>query len=208
MARGRPGVVGAVLGLPLVAGGAYVWLAAPGGPAAVGPPLVGFGLFLLLVGLYIQFLGAPDPPALQEGEELLAVRRPAQYSAIVTTLIGLPLLAAGLYLLFGTRVPYIYPGLVGLAGVYLFSTGLHTYWRNTLTSYYVTSERIVMEYRFLSLKRNEIPFERVRGVEERRSAIDSLVGLGNVLVRSGGGADLEVEVRHVVDSTELAETVR
>ena len=178
------------------------------GLPAVVAPLVVFGAFLLAVGGYVQFLGAPDPPMLQEGEELLAVRQPAQYSAVVTALLGLPLIAAGLYLLFGTRVPYMYPGGVGLLGLYLFSNGVHTYWRNTLTSYYVTSERIVIEYRFLSLKRNEIPFERVRGVEERRSAVDSLVGLGNVLVRSGGGTDLEVKVRHVVDPTELAETVR
>jgi hypothetical protein len=167
MARGLPAVVGAVLGLPLIGAGGYAATTAAL-PSALGAPLAVFGAFLLLVGCYIQFLGAPDPPALQEGEELLAVRQPAQYSAIVTALLGIPLVGAGLYLLFGTRVPYMYPGGVGLLGLYLFSDGVHTYWRNTLTTYYVTSERIVTEYRFLSLKRNEIPFERVRGVGGRR----------------------------------------
>ena len=208
MARGYPGVVGAILGLPLVGAGAYVFLVQEQIPPTAGAPLALFGLFLLAVGLYIQFIGAPDPPTLQADEELLDTRDPAQRSAIVTTVLGLPFLGAALYLLFGTVLPYVYPTVAGAVGLYLFTTGIHTYWRNTLTTYYVTTDRIIKEYRFVSLLRNELPFEQVRGVEERRSVFESLVGLGNVLVRSGGGADLEVNVRNIYDSSEFADTVR
>ena len=208
MARGYPGVVGALLGLPLVGAGAYVFLAQEQIPPTVGIPLALFGLFLLAVGLYIQFIGAPEAPSLQNEEELLATRSPAQRSAIATAVIGIPFLGAALYLLFGTQLPYVYPTIAGAIGLYLFTTGIHTYWRNTLTTYYVTSERIIKEYRFVSLLRNELPFEQVRGVEERRSVFESLVGLGNVEVRSGGGADLEVNVRNIYDSSEFANTIR
>jgi hypothetical protein len=208
MARGYPGVVGAILGLPLVAVGAYVSLGQDAVPATVGIPLAAFGVFLLAIGLYVQFIGAPEPPQLQDHEELLATRTPAQRRSVVMTVIALPFLAGAVYLLFGTNLPYVYPTVAGLVGLYLFTTGTYTYWQNSLTTYYVTNERIITEYRFISLIRNELPFEQVRGVEERRSAIESLVGLGNVLVRSGGGATLEVNVRSIYDPSEFAETIR
>ncbi|MFC7078786.1 PH domain-containing protein [Halorussus caseinilyticus] len=93
-------------------------------------------------------------------------------------------------------------------GLYAFSSGLYTYWTNSLTTYYVTSRRIIKEYRFLSLVRREIPREKVRGVQERKSAIEALVGLGNVLVASGGGRSLEIRMRNMEQSESFADSIR
>jgi hypothetical protein len=50
--------------------------------------------------------------------------------------------------------------------------------------------------------------EKVRAVEERRSAFESLFGLGGVHVRAGSTGDLSVTVRSVYDSTAFADEIR
>jgi uncharacterized membrane protein YdbT with pleckstrin-like domain len=117
-------------------------------------------------------------------------------------------MAATGYLLFFTFRPYIYPIGTLFAGLYLLSTGLYAYWTNTLTTYYVTSQRLIKEYRFISLVRQELPFDKIRGVEERRSIWETMVGLGNVRVASGGGGTLELIVRNIYSPTEFADEVR
>ena len=72
----------------------------------------------------------------------------------------------------------------------------------------MTSRRLIKEYRFISLVREEVPFKKVRGVEERRSVWETLVGLGNVRVASGGGDTLEVIVNNIYTPTEFADQVR
>lgn len=97
----------------------------------------------------------------------------------------------------GGSAPAVRDGFLGLP---------LAYWTNTPTTYVVTNQHVLEEYRFLSLVRNEIPIDKVRSVEERRSPVESLVGLGNVTVRSGAGST--VTVRNVPDSTSFADVVR
>lgn len=202
-----PAVWSTILGLPFVLTGGWFYLSQTEYPPSLGLPFAFFGLFILLVGAYIHVV-SPSKPRLKEGEEILEVRHPTQRVALVKIAIGMPLLVATMYLLFFTTHPYVYPTSTLVVGLYYFSVGLHTYWTNTLTSYYVTTERIIKEYRFLSLIRQEIPHEMVRGVQERKSIIESLVGLGNVRVASGGGQSLEIIMANMNDSEGFADTIR
>lgn len=210
MARGLPAVWSALIAAPFVGGGAYVYLEdpTPTVPPDTGLPMAAFGLFVLAMGLYIQYVAAPDRPRMRDDEEIMDTRRPAQRAAIAKTVVGLAALVVAGYYLYLTTRPYVYPTVPFVVGLYLFSTGLFTYWTNSLTTYYVTNRRLIKEYRFISLVRQELPFEKVRGVEQRKSLWEALVGLGNVRVASGGGATLEIIVSNVYRSNRFADEIR
>jgi uncharacterized membrane protein YdbT with pleckstrin-like domain len=208
MARGLPVVWSTILGLPFIGTGVYTLTQETLAPSVVGLPFIGFGAFVILLCAYIHFVAAPDPPTMRDGEEILETRNPAQRAAAIKTVIGFVLLLVTSYLLFFTFQPYIYPITTLLIGLYLFSTGLYAYWTNTLTTYYVTNQRLIKEYRFISLVRQEVPFDKVRGVEERKSIWEAIVGLGNVRVASGGGVTLEIVIRNIYSPTDFADEVR
>lgn len=217
MTRGFPAAWSALFGAPFLALGAYVYafqsqypLAAnqPTTPSLAGVPLALFGLFVVALGVYVQFAGTPDEPTMRENEFVVDDRDPAQRGALLQTFLSVPFLAAGLDLLYFTDYPLVYPTLALAAGLYLFSTGIHRYWRNTLTAYVVTNRRVLQEYRFVSLARTEVPLEKVRAVEERQSVVDTLFGLGNVYVRAGATGNLSVTVRSVYDSAAFADEIR
>jgi hypothetical protein len=215
--RGRPAVWSAVFGAPFVAVGTYVYafqsrypLLAdqPSAPPVAGLPLALFGLFVVGLGLYVRFVDLPDEPTMRENERIVDERHPAQRSALARTAASVPFLAAGVNLLYFTTYPLVYPALALAVGLYLFSTGVHEYWRNTLTTYVLTDRRLMEEYRFVSLVRTEVPLEKVRAVRERRSFVDTLFGLGSVRVRAGASGDLGVAVRSIHESTGFADAIR
>jgi len=207
MTRGRPALWSTLLGLPFIVVGGWLYLGQADYPPTLGRPFAFCGAFVVGVGAYIQAVG-PSEPRLQDGESVIEKRRPTQRVALVKIALGLPLLAVTVFLLFFTHVPYVYPTVTLVAGLYFFSVGLHTFWTNTLTSYYVTTNRIIKEYRFLSQIRQEIPHSKVRGVQERKSLTESLVGLGNVRVASGGGQSLEIVMSNMERSGDFADSVR
>jgi hypothetical protein len=102
MARGLPAVWSTVLGLPFVAGGLHAVFGDTYVPSEAGLPFVGFGAFVVVLGLYIHYVAAPEPPTMREDERILETRNPAQRAAAVKTAIGFVLLAATGYLLFFT----------------------------------------------------------------------------------------------------------
>ena len=208
MARGLSAVWSTLLGVPFVAGGGYVYAAETNTPSEAGIPILIFGLFVIGLGAYIHAVAAPEPPTLRDGEEIIITRNTAQRAAAAKTVVGACFLVGAGYLLFFTFRPYVYPTSTGFVGLYFFSTGLHAYWTNTLTTYYVTNQRLIKEYRFISLVRQELPFGKVRGVEERKSIWEALVGLGNVRVASGGGGALEVVIRNIYSPTDFADEIR
>lgn len=207
MARGNPAIWSALLGVPFALAGVWLYVGQNQYPPLVGLPFVGFGLFIVAVGGYVHTV-SPSELRVADGEEIVATRHPTQRVATVKVAVGLPLLVATLYLLYFTRMPYVYPTVTLVIGLYLFSVGLYTYWTNSLTTYYLTTERVVKEYRFLSLVRQEVPRKKVRGVQERKSLTETLVGLGNVIVASGGGRALEVRMRNMERSETFADSVR
>lgn len=217
MTRGRPAVWSSVFGAPFVAVGVYVcWFQSqyplvadqPTAPPVAGVPLVLFGLFVVGLGVYVQLVAVPGRPTMRENERVVDERDPAQRGALLKAVSSVPFLTGGLYLLYFTTHPLVYPTVVLAVGLYCFSTGVHEYWRNTLTSYVLTNRRLLEEYRFVSLSRNEVPLDKVRAVRERRSFVDTLFGLGNVYVRAGATGDLSVTVESVYDSTEFADEIR
>lgn len=210
MARGLPAVWSLLIATPFLSGGAYVYLEDPSTtvPPDTGLPMLAFGVFVLALGLYIQFVAAPEKPKMGDNEEIIDTRRPAQRAAIAKSIIGLLTLVVAAYYLYFTNRPYVYPTTPFVVGLYLLSTGLFTYWTNSLTTYYVTNNRLIKEYRFISLVRQELPFEKVRGVEQRKSIWEAVVGLGNVRVASGGGGALEIVINNIYRSNEFAGEIR
>ncbi|MBC9986817.1 PH domain-containing protein [Haloferax sp. AS1] len=216
MARGLPALWSSVFGLPLVAAGAYLsgFVAElSGGSPSQSSPAAGliisvFGLFILAMGWYVHFVTAPETPQMRADEHLVEARNPAQRSALAEAALAVPLLSLGGYLLYFTHRPLYQPTIAFGGGLFLFSRGIYRYWQNTLTTYSLTNQRIIEEYRFISLLRNEVPLEKARGVEETRSAWDSLFGLGNVRIRSGASGGLTVAVEQVYDPADFAGQVR
>ena len=210
MARGLPAVWSALFGAPFLGGGAFVYLTDPTEtvPAEAGLPFVAFGVVVIVLGLYIHYVAAPGKPRMREDEEVVDTRNPAQRAALAKSIVGFAFLVVAGYLYFFTFQPYVYPTGAFTAGLYLFTTGFYAYWTNTLTTYYVTNRRLIKEYRFVSLVRQEIPFDKVRGVQERKSIWEALVGLGNVRVAAGEGASLSIVVRNIYGAGDFADEVR
>jgi hypothetical protein len=217
MARGLPAVWSGLLALPFVVTGSYVAVFQTQYPIADGqataPPVAGvilaaFGLFVFGLGLYVQYVTAPSAPTVRQGERVVDERVPALRNALSKAFASFPVLGVGIYLLYFTELQYVYPIVALAAGLYLFSTGCYTFWQNTLTKYYVTNRRVLVEYRFISLVRNEVPHAKVRGVEERRTFWGSMLGIGYVVVRSGHGSGLAVSIGGIYDSDEFADTIR
>lgn len=207
MTRGMPAIWSTILGIPFALAGTWLYVAQAKYPSIIGVPFVLFGLFIVSVGVYVHVVG-PSEPRLQNEETVLEIRHPTQRVALVKIGLGIPLLTVSVYIMSFTTLPYVYPTATFLIGLYTFSTGLQTYWTNTLTSYWITSNRIIKEYRLLSLIRQEIPHSKVRGVQERKSLTESLVGLGNVRVASGGGQSLEIIMPNMENSEGFADTIR
>jgi membrane protein YdbS with pleckstrin-like domain len=211
MSRTGPALWSGLVAVPFVLTGLLVVLAADSPeavlPTEVGYGLVAFGVFITLVGLYVSRV-APSAPTLRGGESVVEVRTPTQRVAAFNIGLSIPLFALTVYLYYGTVVEYVYPALTLVVAFVLFVNGLVAYWRNTLTTYYVTTTRILWEYRFLSLQRREIPVDRIRSIEERQSLTETLTGIGNVRVVSGGGRRMEIAIRNVDGSAALADRIR
>lgn len=208
MARGKPLVWSTLIGLPYLVIGALLYVVESVQPDSAGLPVIGFGVLSVGIGLYLRAAAGVEAPPLRDDEELLVTRHPTQRYARARLAMSVPFLLLGLYWLVWTRLPYVYPTVPLAVGVYFYFSGANTYWANTVTTYYLTNQRLIKEYRFFSLVRAEVPLERVRGVEERKGIVEKLVGLGNIRVASGTGETLEVVVRDIDDATTFAEEIR
>jgi hypothetical protein len=212
MARGHPAIWSTLLAVAFGAAGWSVYDVARTEanatlPTEVGYALVAFGVFVLLVGVYVQLV-APESPHLREDEEIVATAHPTQRVAIGKLLVSVPFFALTAYLYYLTTVDYTFPTVTLVFGAVFLLDGLTTYWRNTLTTYFVTNRRVITEYRFLSLQRREIPLDSIRSIEERKSLFEILARVGNVRIVSGSGRRLTITVRNIRDSTAFADTVR
>ena len=184
MARGRPQLWGLVLGLPTAAVGSYVATdSARAVPTEMGYPFVALGVVAVLGGLFISRM-APE----QLSDDPEAVFIPNRLSAYFFAGVSVVPLAATLYLLFFTRVPYVWPTVAFAVFAYVFVRALVSYWRNSLTRYYVLQDgQVVSEYRFISLSRSSVDAKSIQGVDRDQSFVETLLGLGNVTVRSASG---------------------
>lgn len=186
MARGSPHVVGTLAGLPFVLTGGYISVRDGPAPRSVGLTLALFGALVVATGWYVRRT-SPTPIDFGTDERVIATVEPNQRIATTKLLAGAIVLLAAAYLLFATRTALVYPTLAFVVGYAALVAGLVEYWRNTLTTHYVTTQRVVSEYRFVSLNRQIIQVDDIIGVTHTQSALESLAGYGSVLVSSGGG---------------------
>ena len=177
--------------------------------------LSGLSLAVLLVGLGILGIGlyvscsavAPEPP-LQETETELARRHPSMKPAYARMIVSLPFLACAGYLLESTNLPYVYPFIIFLIGMYLFFQGLIRYIRNLHTTYIVTDQRAMKMYKFLWLNTKEIPVSRIVSISEARSLFELLTGRGTVVVASGVGERQIVRMQEITNPAPVADILR
>jgi uncharacterized membrane protein YdbT with pleckstrin-like domain len=181
MARGRPLAWGAGFGLVLGGSGLYALTAGGDVPGAVGYPLLALAAVAVVLGAYVSRVA---PAELDVDPE--ATFEPSQLGAVLLAGASVPFLVATLYALYLTNLPYVYPTLAFVAFVVLFLKGSVRYWQNTLTTYYVTGDRVISEYRFLSVKRSSISHADITNVSRRQSAVETLTGLGSVRVTVAG----------------------
>jgi hypothetical protein len=202
MARGKPAYWSAVVALPFLFS-TYTQI-----PTSVSILSALFGLSIVIIGVYVRSVSIPKP-RMAGNEELIKSQHPSQRVATAKIVASVPFLLATAYLFFYTVVPYVYPTVTFLIGLFYFSTGMYRYWSNTLTCYYITDRRVIRTFKFISKVNQELPLDKVRGIQERRSITEALVGLGNVRVASGaGGKTLEVVVRNIYDPDEFANELR
>lgn len=181
MARGAPRLWGLGLGLPAIGGGLFALLSGGGNgvPPAVGYPFVALGGMAALIGTYVDRV-APE----ELNVDAVETFKPSQLAAYLLGGASFVPLVVTLHLLFNTLVPYVWPTLVFTVFVFLFVKALVRYWQNSLTTYYVTEDRVISEYRFIGVKRKSAAVAEIGNVTRRQSAVETLTGLGNVTVRS------------------------
>lgn len=205
MARGMPAFWTTLVALPFLSGGAYVHLYMPEYPTSTGTIPLFFGVFMVLIGLYVHFMITPPPPEMQPGEILHLEVSPFNLAAINRFPFFLIFFVVTIYLRFQTELPVVYPAASMSVALYFLTTGLIEYWKSTLTVHYVTNRRIITDYRFLWLSRVDVPLQQIKGLEQRKSIVDSLLGVGNVILVTGAGGrrPARIEMWNVRDAINI-----
>lgn len=182
MARGYPAFWSAVVG-GAVASLGQATRAESSIPEQLGLLVIGFGGVIFLFGLFVQ-LRAPGKPTATLNPDKAITYSPTQRIAAFKITIGLISAGVGGYGVFTTQLPYAYPGLLLLFGGYQLGAGLHRYWANSLTTYYIdsTSGTFLKEYRFIG--RESLPAQKgeITQVPTRQGRIERLFGIGQAQI--------------------------
>ena len=165
------------------------------------------GVLVVLIGLYVTVLSRPRLNLMQD-EETLALRHPSMKPAFARILMSVPFFLGAGYLLQFTGLPYVYPFVPFLFGMYMYFRGVIKYWVNHHTTFYVTDRRAVHMYRFIWLDTTEIPVNAINSISETRSFVEMLTGRGSVLVASGIGARHKVRMGEIDNPGPVAAALR
>lgn len=192
-------------GTPLVISGSYILISNTSLPDALGyPPLI-LGTFVWLGGLVTQ-LSSPPLPNTYENEELIDTTTPTRRITAAKNLTGLLLLGAGTWLLIDVSIPLAYPIITILVGSYLYAAGIFQFWVNSLTRYYLTSQRFIQTYQLLSVRSKSLPLSRVQSMEESRTLFERIFGIGHIAIESAGDTGTSRIVgKHIEDPHSVAE---
>lgn len=202
--------VNSLVGLPFFAAGAFGLVddgMSSQAPGWASWAVIAVGAAMVMVGFYVSALSRPRLNPMP-GENVLEMRYPSMKPAYARMVMSVPLFAAAGYLLWFTLLPYVYPFIPFMAGVYLYLRGVITYWVNHHTAYYATNRRAVRMYRFVWLDTTEIPIGSVNSISVTRSFIEMLTGRGSVQVASGIGARHKVHMKEVDNPEPVAQTIR
>ena len=163
---------------------------------------------VLLVGLALGFAGVVPAPSLVAGERILVTRHQTMKPAFARMIMSIPFFVVAAYLFELTDMPYVFPFVFFLVGLYLFFKGTMRYLRNLDITYTVTDRRVVHLYRFLWLHTKEIPAARIISISEARNFFEIITGRGSVVVSSGIGERQTIRMDDVSNPGPIAESIR
>jgi hypothetical protein len=166
------------------------------------------GLALGSAGFYMSITGIVPAPNLVAGERILVTRHPTMKPAFARMMMSIPFFLVAAYLFELTEVPYVFPFVFFLVGLYLFFKGAMRYLRNLHITYTVTDRRVVHLYRFLWLHTKEIPAARIISISEARNFFEIITGRGSVVVSSGIGERQTIRMDDISDPGPIAESIR
>ncbi|MCH7606097.1 MAG: PH domain-containing protein [Chloroflexi bacterium] len=161
-----------------------------------------------VIGLYMSLAGVAPSPPLVPGEEELVMRHPTMKPAYARMVMSLPFFLGAGYMVLFTLLPYVYPFVLFVIGMYLFFKGTLRYLRNLHITYTVTDRRVIHMYRFLWLSTKEIPVSRIISIAEARNFFEILTGRGSVVVASGIGERQVIRIEEISDPGPVAEALR
>ncbi len=168
--------------------------------------VVGGGL--MAIGLYMSLAGIAPSPPLVAGETEIVMRHPTMKPAYARMLVSTPFFIGAGYMAIATILPYVYPFVLFLIGLYLFFKGAMRYLRNLHITYTVTDRRVVHMYKFLWLNTKEIPVSRIISIAEARNFFEILTGRGSVVVASGIGQRQVIRIEEISDPGPVADALR
>ncbi len=163
---------------------------------------------LMAIGLYMTWAGVAPPPPLSPGEKELVMRHPTMKPAYARLIVSIPFFLVAGFMVTTTMLPYVYPFVLFLIGLYFFFKGAMRYLRNLHITYTVTDRRVVHMYKFLWLDTKEIPVSRIISISEARNFFEILTGRGSVVVASGIGKRQVIRIEEINDPGPVAEALR
>ena len=180
-----------LLGVPVtgVILAAFAWWVSqePGIPMVLSDLVYLLSGFVFVGGIVLYFR-APSRFKIGDKEEIVEAFHPRLILAYVLIIASLPMLAVSVYMYEYTAYPYIFVFIPLLVGLYLLISGILRYWRNTLTTYYITTERIVRANRFLSMDNNHLEIEKISSLNEGHSWYSGLLGIEQASFSSASGS--------------------
>ncbi|MEG3582468.1 MAG: hypothetical protein VX359_05845 [Chloroflexota bacterium] len=200
-----------IVSVPIIGLGGYLIFASSteaNVPMWTGPVTVGTGLTLLVFGFYMTAVGAFPQPNLGNGEEVKIERHPTMKPAYARITLSIPLFIITAFLYGFTELAYVFPFVTFLFGLWFFFKGVMRYFRNLHVTYMVTNIRAIYMYKFLYLHTNEIPIARIVQISEKRSMVEALSGRGTVVVSSGIGARMTINMEEIDNPGSVAEVLR
>tara|TARA_B100001250_G_scaffold186859_1_gene160617 strand:+ start:2983 stop:3684 length:702 start_codon:yes stop_codon:yes gene_type:complete len=177
-------------------------------PAWSGIAAIATGLALLILGFYMTAVGSFPYPNLGEGEDVKIERHPTMKPAYARIFISIPLFFITAILYVATDLAYIFPFITFMVGLWFFFKGVMRYFRNLHITYIVTDRRAIYMYKFLYLHTNEIPVGRIVQISEKRTLIEALSGRGTVVVSSGIGSRMTINMEEIDNPGAVAEALR
>ncbi len=163
---------------------------------------------LMAIGLYMTLAGVAPTPPLSPGEKELVMRHPTMKPAYARLIVSIPFFLVAGFMVTTTMLPYVYPFVLFLIGLYFFFKGAMRYLRNLHITYTVTDRRVVHMYKFLWLDTKEIPVSRIISISEARNFFEILTGRGSVVVASGIGKRQVIRIEEINDPGPVAEALR
>ena len=200
-------LVSTIIAGPFLLGGVYGFAIGNFSPWA-SAVVLSVGALLMIIGLYMSFTGIVPSPPLLPGETQLEMRHPTMKPAYARMVFSLPFFMGALYMGFFTGLPYVYPTVMFVVGLYFFFKGSMRYLRNLHITYTVTDRRVVHMYRFFWMNTKEIPVSRIISISEARSFFEIITGRGSVVVASGIGERQIIKIEDISDPGPVAESLR